>query len=214
MSQHLCSLLSQHPIIPVVTLKRAEDGVPLAEALLQGGVGIIEITVRTEAGVPAIQEVSKRVPGMTVGAGTITSVDQFRAAEDAGAKFIVSPGLTDELAEGVRDTETSFLPGVCNASQIMYAREYGFSCLKFFPAAISGGVAALRQFSPLFPDVHFCPTGGVNLDNVNDYLSLPSVMCVGGSWIAPDALVNTQNWSEITRLSQEAMDQVARVRRA
>lgn len=205
MSNPLEPLLTKSPIIPVVTLKKAEDGVKLAEALLEGGIGVIEITLRTEAGVKAIRDVAKNVKGMTVGAGTITTPDQFKQAADAGAEFIVSPGLTDKLAKGVLNEKTPFLPGVSTTTEIMHAREYGLEFLKFFPASLSGGAGALKQFGGLFPDLRFCPTGGINIDNFNDYLRLKNVVCIGGSWVAPDMHINDSNWAEITRLSKEAV---------
>lgn len=205
MSNKLESLLTKSPIIPVVTLNKAEDGVKLAEALLEGGIGVIEITLRTSAGLQAIREVAKHVKGMTVGAGTITTPDQFKQAADAGAEFIVSPGLTDKLAKGVITEKTPFLPGVSTTTEIMHAREYGLEFLKFFPASLSGGAGALKQFGGLFPDLRFCPTGGINVDNFNDYLRLKNVVCIGGSWVAPDIHINEGNWTEITRLSKEAV---------
>lgn len=205
MTNPLQSLLTKSPIIPVVTLNNAEDGVKLAEALLAGGIGVIEITLRTTAGIDAIREVAKRVDGMTVGAGTITTPDQFKQAADAGAEFIVSPGLTEKLAKGVLHEKTPFLPGVSTTTEIMHAREYGLEFLKFFPASLSGGAGALKQFGGLFPDLRFCPTGGINIDNVNDYLRLKNVVCVGGSWVAPDMHINGGNWDEITHLSKEAI---------
>lgn len=205
MANPLASLLTESPIIPVVTLKNAADGVKLAEALVAGGISVIEITLRTEAGIEAIREVAKHVPQMTVGAGTITTPDQFKAAADAGSQFIVSPGLTRKLAEGVIGESTPFLPGVSTTTEIMHAREYGLEFLKFFPASLSGGAGALKQFGGLFPDIRFCPTGGINVDNFNDYLRLKNVVCVGGSWVAPDHHINDGNWGEITRLSAEAI---------
>lgn len=205
MTHPLQSLLAKSPIIPVVTLKNADDGVKLAEALLAGGIGVIEITLRTEAGLEAIRQVAKKVSGMTVGAGTITTPDQFKQAVDAGAEFIVSPGFTDKLAKGVLNEKTPFLPGVSTTTEIMHAREYGLKYLKFFPAALSGGAGALKQFGGLFPDLQFCPTGGVNIDNFNDYLRLPNVICVGGSWVAPDMYINDGNWDEITRVTQKSI---------
>lgn len=205
MSNPLESLLTQSPVIPVVTLNNAEDGVKLAESLLAGGIGVIEITLRTEAGLEAIRQVAKHVKGMVVGAGTITTPDQFKAAADAGSQFIVSPGLTEKLAKGVMNESTPFLPGVSTTTEIMHAREYGLEFLKFFPASLSGGAGALKQFGGLFPDIRFCPTGGINIDNFNDYLRLKNVVCVGGSWVSPDAHINGGNWEEITHLSREAI---------
>ncbi|MCH2548309.1 MAG: bifunctional 4-hydroxy-2-oxoglutarate aldolase/2-dehydro-3-deoxy-phosphogluconate aldolase [Alphaproteobacteria bacterium] len=208
MTNSLASMLAQNPVIPVVTLQNADDGVKLAEALLEGGISVIEITLRTEAGLEAIRQVAKHVKGMIVGAGTITTPDQFKQAVDAGSQFIVSPGLTDTLANGVLQESTPFLPGVSTTTEIMIAREYGLEFLKFFPASLSGGAAAIKQFGGLFPDIRFCPTGGINLDNFNDYLRLKNVVCVGGSWVSPDSLINNANWGEITRLSQEALKAV------
>ena len=205
MSNPLHDMLTKSPVIPVVTLQDADDAIPLAEALLAGGIGVIEITLRTDAGIRAIASVAKQLPEMLVGAGTIASADQFHLAEDAGAKFIVSPGLTAKLAEDVADEETPFLPGISSITELMHAREHGYHYLKFVPAALSGGPAAIKQFSGLFPDVRFCPTGGINTENMKQYLSLPSVMCVGGSMVAPDKAITEKNWEEITRLSQDVL---------
>lgn len=211
MSAALQSLLSQNPVIPVVTLDRAEDAVPLAEALVAGGIKVIEITLRTDAGLESIRRVAAEVKEMTVGAGTITTPTQFKQAEDAGSQFIVSPGLTSKLAEGViGKSATPFLPGVSTTTEILHALEYGLSFLKFFPASLSGGTPALKQFGGLFPGLKFCPTGGINLANFNDFLSLKNVVCVGGSWVATDALIREGNWAEITRLSAEATAAVKR----
>lgn len=210
MTNPLQSLLTKSPVIPVVTLQSAEDGVKLAEALLAGGIGVIEITLRTAAGIDAIREVAKRVKSMTVGAGTITTPDQFKQAADAGAEFIVSPGLTEKLAKGVLDEKTPFLPGVSTTTEIMHAREYGLEFLKFFPASLSGGAGALKQFGGLFPDLRFCPTGGINIDNFNDYLRLKNVVCVGGSWVAPDMHIAEGNWEEITHLCEETIAGIRR----
>lgn len=204
----LHELLDKNPIIPVVTLHDAADAVPLSEALLAGGVKIIEITLRTDAGIKAIESVAKQLPEMGVGAGTITSAESFRQACGAGAQFIVSPGLTDKLAKSVADEKTPFLPGISTTTELLHAREYGYQHLKFFPASLSGGPAALKQFGGLFPDIRFCPTGGVNAQNANEYLSLPNVLCVGGSWIAPDAVIKAKDWPAITRLCQTALETV------
>lgn len=206
----LQNLLTKSPIVPVVTLEKAEQAVPLAEALLAGGIGVIEITLRTEAGLASIAEVAKKVKGMTVGAGTITNPEQFKQAAGNGAEFIVSPGLTQRLAEGVIKEKTPFLPGVSTTSEILHAMEYGLDFLKFFPAGLSGGPNALKQFGGLFPNLKFCPTGGVNIDNMNDYLRLKNVVCVGGSWVCPDVHITSGNWTEITRMSAEAIAAVRR----
>lgn len=201
----LVELLKKNPIIPVVTLRNVEDGVRLSEALYAGGITVIEITLRTQEGLEAIAAVKKALPKMTVGAGTITNQEQFKAALDKGAEFIVSPGLTERLAQTIAKENAPFLPGVSTTTEIMHAREYGFSTLKFFPASLSGGVNALKQFSGLFPEITFCPTGGINMDNAVDYLRLKNVICVGGSWVAPDLYVNDKNWEAITNLSQRSL---------
>lgn len=210
MTNALQTLLTVSPIIPVVTLDKAEDGLKLSEALFKGGVKVIEITLRTEAGLKAIRDVAKNLPEMVVGAGTVTSGDMFKQAVDAGAKFIVSPGLTDKLAQAVANDKTPFLPGISTTTELMHAREYGYEYLKFFPASLSGGVGALKQFASVFPQVKFCPTGGITLDNANDYLRLPNVVCVGGSWIAPNVHINSGNWEEISRLCAEAIKETGR----
>ncbi|OYZ23115.1 MAG: keto-deoxy-phosphogluconate aldolase [Bdellovibrio sp. 28-41-41] len=204
------NILKISPIVPVVTIKKVEDAVPIAKALLAGGIGVIEITLRTDAALKAIADVSKNVSGMTVGAGTISNPEQFKQATDAGAKFIVSPGLTTKLAQFAQTQKTAFLPGVATISEIMHARENGFSYLKFFPASLAGGAPAIKQFTSLFSDIQFCPTGGVNLENMNEYFSISKVVCIGGSWITPDSLIGTKNWSEIERLSAEAISKVKR----
>lgn len=206
----LATLLKVSPVVPVVTLNSADDGVKLAEALLKGGIGVIEITLRTEAGIKAIREVAKHVPKMVVGAGTVTNAEMFKAAVDAGSQFIVSPGLTDKLANAVAKEKTPFLPGISTTTELMHAREYGYDYLKFFPASLSGGVGALKQFASVFPQVTFCPTGGITLDNANDYLRLPNVICVGGSWIAPNVHIQSGNWEEISRLCGEAIHDIAK----
>lgn len=208
----LDSILKISPIVPVVTIKKVEDAVPIAEALLAGGIGVIEITLRTEAGLKSISEVAKNVSGMTVGAGTISNPEQFKQAAEAGAKFIVSPGLTPKLAQFVPTQKTAFLPGVATISEIMNARDYGFRYLKFFPASIAGGAPAIKQFTSLFSDIQFCPTGGINLENMNDYFSISKVACIGGSWITPEPLIEAKNWAEIKRLSADAISKVKRAK--
>jgi 2-dehydro-3-deoxyphosphogluconate aldolase/(4S)-4-hydroxy-2-oxoglutarate aldolase len=199
-------ILKVSPVVPVVTIKKAEDAVPIAEALIAGGIKIIEITLRTTAGLKAIEEVSKRIPEMTVGAGTVSNPEQFKNAIGAGAQFVVSPGLTDKLASFAKTEKTPFLPGVATISEIMKARDYGFQYLKLFPASVVGGPAAIKQYSSLFSDVYFCPTGGISLGNMNEYLSIVNVVCVGGSWLTPESAVEAKNWNEVKRLSKQAVD--------
>jgi 2-dehydro-3-deoxyphosphogluconate aldolase/(4S)-4-hydroxy-2-oxoglutarate aldolase len=199
------NLLKISRVVPVVTIKKLEDAVPIAEALLEGGIKIIEITLRTSAGLPSIEAVSKRLSDMTVGAGTVSNPEQFKQSRGAGAKFIVSPGLTDRLAEVALLEKTPYLPGVATISEIMKARDYGFQYLKLFPASVVGGPVAIKQYSSLFSDIYFCPTGGISLANMKDYLAISNVVCIGGSWLTPESAIESENWSEITRLAKQAL---------
>lgn len=172
------------PVIPVLVIERVEDAVPVAQALVAGGLPVLEVTLRTEAALDAIREM-KSVAGAIVGAGTILNPDQFEAAIEAGAEFVVSPGLTEALGRAAAGSSVPLLPGIASATDIMRALELGFTRLKFFPATASGGIPALKSFSSVFSQVRFCPTGGISLETAPDWLSLPSVACVGGSWLVP-----------------------------
>ncbi|UFH58447.1 bifunctional 4-hydroxy-2-oxoglutarate aldolase/2-dehydro-3-deoxy-phosphogluconate aldolase [Sulfurovum mangrovi] len=193
------------PIVPVVALENAEDALPLAEALLEGGISIMEITLRTEAGLKAIEAISHSIPQMHVGAGTVLNRDDFREAVAHGAEFIFSPGISEELMEASKETGVALIPGVATASEVMLAKNNGFEYCKLFPANLAGGVEVLKAFSGPFPSISFCPTGGVNLNNVNEFLSLPNVLCVGGSWIVPKALIEKKDFHGITRLCKEVI---------
>jgi len=191
-------------VIPVVTIARAADAVPLASALLRGGLRVIEVTLRTPAAADAIREIARRVPDAIVGAGTVlTGADVFRAVE-AGAHFLVSPGLTPDLAAAGLACELPYMPGAVTSSEVIAARELGFSLLKFFPAAAAGGIEALRQLAPVFPGIAFCPTGGVGEENAAQYLALPNVPMVGGSWMAPAAAIDAGDWAGITERARRA----------
>jgi len=202
-SASLLSLLGRQPVIPVLRIDDAEKAAPLARALALGGLPLIEITLRTPAALEAIRRAAE-VPEAVVGAGTILSAGQFEQAAGAGARFIVSPGMTPALAEAASRSDVPFLPGASSASEVMAAHDLGFSFLKFFPAEAAGGAAFLKSLASPIPDVRFCPTGGVGEGNARDYLGLPNVACVGGSWIAPDALVRGGRWEEIERLARAA----------
>lgn len=178
------AIMSIAPVIPVLVIDRVEDAVPVAEALVVGGLRVIEVTLRTPAALGVIRAMSE-VDGAIVGAGTILHPDHLDQALEAGARFLVSPGLTRRLGEAAIRSEAPFLPGVASASDVMRANDLGFSRLKFFPATASGGIPALKALSSVFGDVRFCPTGGITLDTAADWLALPSVACVGGSWIVP-----------------------------
>jgi 2-dehydro-3-deoxyphosphogluconate aldolase/(4S)-4-hydroxy-2-oxoglutarate aldolase len=200
----LLPILEGQPVIPVLKVDRLADAVPLARALAAGGLPAIEITLRTTDAVDAIRLVADEVPEAVVGAGTILSARNFEHAVDAGARFIVSPGTTQELLDCARMSDVPFLPGGITPSEIMALREEGYSVLKFFPAEQAGGVAFLKSLASPLAGTRFCPTGGVSLANAHDYLALPNVVCVGGSWVAPDDLLRAKDWAAITALARQA----------
>jgi 2-dehydro-3-deoxyphosphogluconate aldolase/(4S)-4-hydroxy-2-oxoglutarate aldolase len=192
-------------VVPVLTIERAADAVPLARALVAGGLTVLEVTLRTESALSAIRAIGAEVGEATVGAGTVTRPDEFAAVRAAGARFAVSPGFTTELAEAARDTpEIAWLPGIATPSELMAASAAGHTCLKFFPAETSGGIAALRMLAGPFPQARFCPTGGIDAANAADYLALPNVVAVGGSWPAPSAVIRAGDWDRITELAHAA----------
>ncbi|AUH34953.1 bifunctional 4-hydroxy-2-oxoglutarate aldolase/2-dehydro-3-deoxy-phosphogluconate aldolase [Paracoccus tegillarcae] len=192
-SRALCDL---SPVIPVIVINDATKAADLASALVTGGTPVLEVTLRTEGALDAIQAMSK-VEGGHVGAGTVLTPDDARRAKDAGATFAVSPGLTDQLIQACCDLDLPLLPGCVTASEIMRAMDAGYDMLKFFPAEAVGGAPALKSLAGPLPRAHFCPTGGVTPDNAIDYLRLPNVVCVGGSWIVTDADVSAGNWHAI-----------------
>jgi 2-dehydro-3-deoxyphosphogluconate aldolase/(4S)-4-hydroxy-2-oxoglutarate aldolase len=197
-------LFSGTAVIPVVTIQRVADAVPLAEALLRGGLRLIEVTLRTPDATAAIREIARRVPEAVVGAGTVlTGADVTRAVE-AGARFLVSPGLTPDLVAAGHGSELPYIPGAVTPSEVIAAREHGFALLKFFPAKASGGVEALSQLAPVFPGIAFCPTGGLNHENAADYLALPNVPMVGGGWMAPAEAILAGDWAGIEARARRA----------
>ncbi|HET9094099.1 MAG TPA: bifunctional 4-hydroxy-2-oxoglutarate aldolase/2-dehydro-3-deoxy-phosphogluconate aldolase [Solirubrobacteraceae bacterium] len=198
------ALLGGTRVVPVITIADEATAVPLAEALLAGGLPVLEITLRTAAGLGSIRRVAAEVPGAVVGAGTVTSPQQLVAATEAGARFIVSPGCTDALAAAAAGCDAAFLPGAVTASEVLRLLELGISTLKFFPAETSGGVAALRALGAPFPQVRFCPTGGIGLDRAREYLALPNVVCIGGSWMVPAELIERHAWDRVGALAAEA----------
>lgn len=201
-------VMSLSPVIAVVTIADAAHAAPLARALVAGGVPAIEITLRTPAALAAI-EAAARVEGAVVGVGTVTSVQDLRAAADAGAVFAVSPGATPRLLEAALGGPAPLLPGVATASELMMAMELGYSRFKFFPAEAAGGQAVLKGLAGPFPQAIFCPTGGINLDNARQYLALPTVACVGGSWLAPEKLMAAGDWAGIEALAREAVTRLS-----
>jgi 2-dehydro-3-deoxyphosphogluconate aldolase/(4S)-4-hydroxy-2-oxoglutarate aldolase len=203
-SEALMELLDGQPVVPVLKIDRLADAVPLARALARGGLKTIEITLRTDDALDAIRLVAAEVPEAIVGAGTILSARDFSQAEKAGARFIVSPGTTQELLDAARNTHTPFLPGAITPSEMMALREEGYRFMKFFPAEQAGGAPFLKSLSSPLASISFCPTGGVSPSNAGSYLSLPNVICVGGSWVAPDDLIAKGDWAGIEKLAQKA----------
>lgn len=203
-TEKLLSLLDGQPVIPVLKIDRVADAVPLARALARGGLRVIEITLRTADALECIRRAAGEVEEAIVGAGTILDARQFDQAAAAGSKFIVSPGVTRELLAATAGSEVPLLPGAITPGEIMTAREAGLDFLKFFPAEQAGGAAFLKSLASPFGGIKFCPTGGVTAKNANDYLGLPNVICVGGSWVAPDDLVKAGKWDAIQALAREA----------
>lgn len=203
-TEKLLAIMEGQPVIPVLKIDRVADAVPLARALARGGLPAIEITLRTPVALDAIRAASAEVPEALVGAGTILNPEQFAQAEAAGARFIVSPGLTPALIDAASKSDVPLLPGAITPGELMAAADGGYSLLKFFPAEQAGGAVFLRSLSSPFAGIRFCPTGGIGANNATDYLSLPNVVCVGGSWVAPDALVAAGNWDEIEALAKAA----------
>ena len=191
------------PVVPVLIVEDVARAVPLAKALVEGGLPALEVTLRTDVALEAIAEMAQVDAGV-VGAGTLLTPDDVEAAKKAGALFGVSPGATDAVLDAAEANELPLLPGAATASEVMRLLERGFTVQKFFPAEASGGAPALKAFSSPLPQVQFCPTGGVSLSNVDAYLSLPNTICVGGSWVAPAKLVNDGDWTAIENLAREA----------
>ncbi|MBD9373587.1 2-dehydro-3-deoxy-phosphogluconate aldolase [Rhizobium sp. ARZ01] len=203
-TEKLLSVLKLQPVVPVLVIDDAASAVPLARALVAGGLKAIEITLRTPAALEAIRRVANEVEGAVAGAGTILNAAQFDLAVEAGSQFIVSPGTTQELLDVAADSPVPLLPGAATASEVMELREEGYGVLKFFPAEQAGGAAYLKALSSPLAGTLFCPTGGISLANARDYLSLPNIVCVGGSWVAPKELVVKGDWAGITKLAAEA----------
>lgn len=198
------TLTSHGPVIPVIVLHRMEHAVPMAEALLEGGVLVLEVTLRTPVALQCIEAIAKAVPRAVLGAGTLRSAADARAARDAGCVFGVSPGYTRAIGAACREAGLALLPGVATASEVMAANADGLTFLKFFPAVPAGGVPMLKALHGPFPDVAFCPTGGLTPDNAPQFLALPNVRVCGGSWLTPADAVEQGDWARITRLAREA----------
>jgi len=204
MQKNLAAVLEQAGVVPVLVIDEVKDALPLAQALVEGGLNVLEVTLRTEAALGAVEEIAKHLPDAHVGTGTVLTADDVRRSVDAGATFMVSPGATEALIDAVEQSTVPMLPGAANPSEVMRLLERGFTYQKFFPAEAAGGVPMLKSIGGPLGQVKFCPTGGVSPGNAQEYLALKNVVCVGGSWMAAPKLVAEKNWAEITRLAKEA----------
>lgn len=189
-------------VVPVIVVDSVEEAIQLGKALVAGGVPVLEVTLRTAVALEAITALRKEVPEAIVGAGTVCSREQYIKAIEAGSQFIISPGMTSDLLAVGKEYPVPYLPAVATISDILLGMEYGYDHFKFFPAEVNGGIKALQAFGGPLPDIRFCPTGGIGEKNFRDYLALPNVLCVGGSWIVPKDLVKAQKWDEITALAK------------
>ncbi|AFI02819.1 bifunctional 4-hydroxy-2-oxoglutarate aldolase/2-dehydro-3-deoxy-phosphogluconate aldolase [Helicobacter pylori] len=205
MQDKIIEILQISPIVPVVVVENIKDAVPLAQSLIEGGIPIIEVTLRSSCALEAIELIAKNVPKMRVGAGTILNLTQLEQAQNRGAEFLISPGLTIKLLEHAKKKDMPLIPGVSSSSEVMQALELGYNALKFFPAEYCGGVKLLNAFNGPFKGVKFCPTGGISVDNMRSYLALENVVCVGGSWLTPKDLVQNKEWDKITEICKRAL---------
>ncbi|WP_446810367.1 bifunctional 4-hydroxy-2-oxoglutarate aldolase/2-dehydro-3-deoxy-phosphogluconate aldolase [Methylomonas sp. 2BW1-5-20] len=204
MTVSIKEVMNTSPVMPVMVINQLDQAVPLARALVEGGLKVLEITLRTPVALDAIRRIKAEVPGAIVGAGTIINIQTLHNAIEAGAEFIVSPGVTDSLLDAALASGVPILPGVITPSEVMRLMDRGITAMKFFPAEAAGGIPMLKSIGGPLPQVTFCPTGGVNPKNAVEYLALSNVACVGGSWMAPADLVDAGNWAEITRRAAEA----------
>lgn len=202
-------ILESGPVVPVIVIDDPDSAVPLAEALLEGGIRVLEITLRTEAALKAIEEVARALPEAVVGAGTVLNGKDLKAVTEAGGMFAISPGLTSELLEAAWNGPIALIPGISTVSELMTGLQHGYECFKFFPAEAAGGLAMLKALSGPFPQVRFCPTGGISPGNYLEYLALKNVLCVGGSWLAPKRLIEEKDWAAVTALARKAVKAAA-----
>ena len=202
--QHLSHPAFASRVVPVIVLNDPKQAVPLAHALLEGGIDVMEITLRSDVALDAIEAVAKAVPQMHLGAGTVTRASDVPRIIDAGARFALSPGCTDALVDAMRATGLPFIPGVMTPGEVMRAREQGFTLMKLFPAQQAGGIGMLKALGAPIPDVRFCPTGGVSPENLRDFLALPNVAMAGGSWLTPADALRDGDWARVTKLAREA----------
>lgn len=203
-------LFAQGPVVPVIVIKDLADAVPMAKALVAGGIKVLEVTLRTPVALDAIRLLATEVPDAIVGAGTVTTAKQLDDVIAAGARFAISPGSTRELLQAGKDSVIPLIPGIASISELMEGTAVGYTHFKFFPAEAAGGVKTLKSIHGPFADIRFCPTGGINEKNFLEYLALPNVKCVGGSWIVPDDAVSNKDWARITELCNAAVAQSKR----
>mgnify|MGYP000518890859 CR=1 FL=1 len=196
-------VMTSTTVVPVIVVDNVEQAINLGKALVAGGVPVLEVTLRTEAALDAIAALREQVPEAIVGAGTVCTREQYIKAVEAGSQFIISPGMTPDLLAVGKEYDVPYLPAVATISDILLGMEYGYDHFKFFPAEINGGVKALKAFAGPLADINFCPTGGVSPANYKEYLALPNVLCVGGSWIVPKDLIDAGKWDEITELAKQ-----------
>ena len=199
------AVLAASPLVPVIAIKDPDDAIPLCRALVDGGIRVLEITLRTEHGVRAIEKVRKAIPEAWVGAGTVTSIAQYRQVESAGAQFVITPGVTEAILEFGVTSEAPLLPGISTVSELMMGYALGYREFKFFPAEVAGGIPALKAFSGPFPDVVFCPTGGISRQTARDYLALPNVRAVGGSWLTPAEAIAGKDWPAVSEIARGSL---------
>jgi 2-dehydro-3-deoxyphosphogluconate aldolase/(4S)-4-hydroxy-2-oxoglutarate aldolase len=204
----LADLLRSGPVVPVITLEQVDDAVPLARALVAGGLRLLEITLRTPAAADAAAAIIRDVPEAIVGIGTVLTPTDLERAQALGARYALSPGATSDLLEAASRSEMPFIPGITTASELMAALAHGFQTVKFFPAVAAGGIPALKALAGPFPQARFCPTGGIDETNVKDWLALPNVVAIGGSWICPTSDIRARAWSEITAKARKAVTSV------
>jgi 2-dehydro-3-deoxyphosphogluconate aldolase / (4S)-4-hydroxy-2-oxoglutarate aldolase len=197
-------LVNYGPVIPVIVINKLEDAVPMAQALVDGGVRVLEVTLRTPIALKCMEAIARSVPGAILGAGTVRSIADAQAAKDAGCTFAVSPGYTSAIGNACRDIGLPLLPGTATGSEVMQANADGYFFLKFFPAMQAGGIPMLKALAGPFTDVVFCPTGGITLETAPQFLSLPNVKVCGGSWLTPNDAVAAKDWARITKLAREA----------
>lgn len=206
-SQQLNALqiLQQGPVVPVMVIDDLTKAVPLARALVEGGIRVLEITLRTPVAIDAIRRIAGEVEGAIVGAGTVLTPDQFRACREAGSRFVISPGLTSNLLDAAKGEGIPLIPGIATISELMLGMDYGLDAFKFFPAEAAGGIPMLKAIAGPIPQIQFCPTGGITPSNYRDYLALKNVSCVGGSWLAPADKVRAGDFAAVTTLAREAV---------